>query len=114
MLPPCLARRYLENEPEVYFCAHPMHHSDGDRVTAEICALCPLWKEAPPAVFREFPPSPLPPPRGRCIYLGPHKGMRDCPSCRGSVRVKVFACSHPRHQETTLAECKECPDHVQE
>jgi hypothetical protein len=32
-------------------------------------------------------------------------------TCRGNVRVKTFACAHPAHVETTLAECASCPDY---
>jgi hypothetical protein len=110
-LPPCHSRRSLAPESRVYFCAHPDHHSRDGLVTAEMCRICPLWKEVPPVQFRKFPPDPPPKPRGRCLYLGAAVGWRECPSCRGSVRIKVFACSHPRHRETTLAECAECPDH---
>jgi hypothetical protein len=42
--------------------------------------------------------------------LGEQIGTRDCPSCRGKVRLKVFACSHPAHGETTLPDCDLCED----
>jgi hypothetical protein len=127
-LVPCPARREIsdpERGPGVYFCAHPSHHSAGNLVTKENCWICPLWREAPPAEYRKFPPDPvptarisaatvsvpLPSCRQPCIFLGEQIGFRDCPSCGGSVRVKVFACAHPAHQETTLNECTRCPDH---
>ena len=47
---------------------------------------------------------------GPCFHLGGQTGLRDCPTCDGSVRVKVFTCQHPLHQETTLRECETCPD----
>jgi hypothetical protein len=109
-LPPCPARRLLESESGVFYCAHPLHHSEDDRVTAPVCQACDLWRQPPPPVFRPFPPPPAPPPRGPCRFLGEQTGLRDCPSCRGTVRVKVFACGHPLHVETTLAECPVCPD----
>jgi hypothetical protein len=43
--------------------------------------------------------------------LGEETGLRDCPSCLGNVRLKVFACSHPAHGETTLQDCGACADH---
>lgn len=36
-----------------------------------------------------------------CVHLGSELRLQDCPTCRGNVRVKVFAC--PLHGETTLA-----------
>ena len=125
-LVPCPSRREL-NDPEpgpgVYFCAHPNHHSENSLVTKEVCWVCPLWRQPPPAVFRKFPPDPVPPGqapvprraarlcREPCVFLGDQIGRRDCPSCGGRVRVKVFACAHPQHDETTLHECARCPDY---
>jgi hypothetical protein len=42
--------------------------------------------------------------------LGEETGLRECASCAGSVRVRVFACGHPRHEETTVREGEGCPD----
>jgi hypothetical protein len=106
-LPPCPARRLLEGEAGFY-CAHPRMHAPDQRVSVEICLVCPYPAQPPPSVFRPFPP---PAPRGRCGYLGGFSGWRECPTCGGSVRVKVFACSHARHLETTLRECEVCPDY---
>jgi hypothetical protein len=122
-LPSCHSRRSLESREDVFFCAHPNHHSEDSLVTKEICWICPLWQQPPPPVFRKFPPDPVPPGRPSiaqraarlrhepCVFLGEQVGLRDCPSCGGFVRVKVFACSHPRHQETTLTACARCPDY---
>jgi hypothetical protein len=49
--------------------------------------------------------------RGPCSYLGEQIGLRDCPPCGGRTQLKVFACSHPAHTETTWDECQRCPDH---
>jgi len=46
-----------------------------------------------------------------CLYLGGQLGERDCKSCKGSVRLKVFACSHQRHDDTTIRDCKTCADY---
>jgi hypothetical protein len=78
-------------------------------VTREICFDC-HYRLDPPAEYRVFPPPP-----GRyatvpCGFLGKTVGLRPCPICRGTVQVKVFACQHPRHAETTLAECAYCSD----
>jgi hypothetical protein len=91
------------------YCVHPQVHVEGQRVTVEICQMCTRWKEPPPEKFRPFPP---PKPRGRCVFRGAEIGLRECTACRGVVRVKVFACAHPAHSETTLAECAACPDHM--
>jgi hypothetical protein len=42
--------------------------------------------------------------------LGDEIGLRDCETCRGHVRVKVFECNHPLHRETTASQCKCCED----
>ncbi len=49
--------------------------------------------------------------RDPCLYLGDQTGERPCLSCRGSVRQKVFACSHEAHTDTTILDCARCPDH---
>ena len=46
-----------------------------------------------------------------CRYLGQQTGERSCPTCSGNVRLKVFACSHAAHVETTLPECGACGDY---
>ena len=107
-LAPCHSRRELAAEPGAMFCVHPRVFVAGLRVRAEICKLCDYWKEPAPAEFRPFPP---PPPRGPCAFLGEVTGFRECESCRGKVQLKVFACSHPAHTETTWDECLACPDH---
>ena len=109
-LPPCHSRRAFAGETALFFCAHPNHHSQDNLVTSEVCAVCPLWRQPPPAVFRQAPVT-LPAKRGGpCRFLGPETGLRECLSCSGLVRVRVFACLHPRHQETTLRECESCRD----
>ncbi len=110
-LPACHSRRYFEGESAVFFCAHPQLHAKDNLVTPEICRICPYWGAPPPPAFREFRPGPRPKPRGPCVHLGEQTGLRDCPSCCGAVRVKVFACAHPAHRETTLRACADCPDH---
>jgi hypothetical protein len=107
-LPFCHSRRELPTVPEAMFCVHPLMHIDGLRVREEICKMCQYWREPAPAEFRPFPP---PPPRGRCRHLGDLTGYRTCETCLGHVQIKVFACSHPAHGETTWEECRRCPDH---
>ncbi len=106
-LPPCHSRRPVPIAGFA-FCAHPRMHAPANLVTPEICKLCGYWREPPPPSFR---PVVLTKPRGPCVHLGPQTGLRECATCAGRVRVKVFACAHPRHGETTLAECASCPDH---
>lgn len=119
-LPLCHSRRYFEEDPHSYFCAHPHHHFPSGRITAEVCQVCPLWQQPAPAHFLPFPPvvdqllsvrrlPSLPKP---CIYLGEVAGKRPCSSCRGTVWIKAFACAHPQHRETTLDECRTCPDYA--
>lgn len=110
-LPPCHSRRLVELTGTVFFCAHPGHHSVSNLVTRETCHSCSLWQLPSPPEFRQFPPAPPSVRLSPCQYLGEQNGLRDCPSCGGTVRLKVFACVHPRHQETTLAECLQCPDY---
>ena len=54
---------------------------------------------------------PLPAGRPVCVYLGEPFGLRDCASCRGTVRIKIYECHHPAHAETTLSYCRTCPDY---
>jgi predicted O-methyltransferase YrrM len=67
--------------------------------------------ESLPSVASELGAMARPPREGPCFHLGPAIGMRDCGSCGGSVRVKVFGCHHLLHQETTVAQCRPCPDY---
>jgi hypothetical protein len=56
-----------------------------------------------------------------CVYLGlpiPGEGgaqaTRECATCKGNVRAKLWACLHPGHEdrpETTNRECTRCPDY---
>jgi hypothetical protein len=112
-LPACHSRRVLELEPGVYFCAHPRMHAPDSLVDAGICLACRYWRESAPAVFREFPPAGPLRRRGNCRHLGELIELRECRGCRGNVRVKVFACRHPAHTETTMQYCRTCRDFVQ-
>jgi hypothetical protein len=54
--------------------------------------------------------------QGMCKLLGEQVGVKLCPTCRGKVEVKIFAC--PIHGECTLTKalkevacCKKCPDY---
>lgn len=40
--------------------------------------------------------------------------LRECRSCRGTVKLKVLACSHPAHDGTTTEKaCRACPDRME-
>ena len=108
-LPACHSRRELEPGGKVFFCAHPNVHALQQKVTAEICKACTRWRDPPPKTFRD--PDTSEPQRGPCFYLGDQTGLRACDTCRGKVQLKVFACEHPLHHETTRDECQKCVDH---
>jgi len=72
--------------------------------------LCRYCFERPPEVFRSADATTVSRAIGACFYLGHETGRRPCETCRGHVEVKVFACAHPLHQETTAAECHACKD----
>lgn len=46
-----------------------------------------------------------------CRHLGAQTGEQPCRTCRGSVRQKIFQCHHPRHQSTTIQQCRRCRDY---
>ena len=37
-------------------------------------------------------PKPARPPLGPCVHLGKENGRIECPACRGTVKIKTFAC----------------------
>lgn len=108
-LPQCHSRRELEPGGQAFFCAHPLVYAPQQTVTAEMCKACVRWQEPPPEKFRD--PEATGKERGPCFFLGDQTGLRDCKSCGGKVQLKVFACRHPLHQETTLQQCRGCLDH---
>ena len=66
----------------------------------------PQSRECGPLLPLRNAPFPI----ANCQHLGSQTGERNCPTCAGNVRLKVFACSHPLHRETTLPECSTCRD----
>lgn len=48
--------------------------------------------------------------RGICVHLGSQTGWRECESCAGKTRFKVFACD-AGHGQVTLTDCQTCPDY---
>jgi hypothetical protein len=109
-LPLCHSRRAIEGRTDEALCVHPRVHVRDNLVTASLCRQCSFWREPAPASFRIEAPQYVGQRALSCIHLGNQTGLRPCPTCRGSVSVKVFACHHPRHGETTLAECFQCSD----
>jgi hypothetical protein len=108
-LPDCDARREFDSANGKFFCAHPLVHIAGDIVTSFICSICSRWQEPQPREYRAFPSASGIKPKS-CQYLGNQIGWQECPSCRGSVKLKVFACHHPDHESTTLDRCTLCRD----
>lgn len=109
-LAPCHSRHELPGITDRYFCGHPRVRATNNVVSYEFCRLCAYWREPPPERARPMPPKLVERLLGGCLHLGPAIGTRDCPGCAGHVRLKVFACAHPEHQETTLKDCESCPD----
>jgi hypothetical protein len=108
-LPACHSRRIVSPDDPNFFCAHPRVHRAGNLVYAEICRICDYWKLPAPQEFRPFPSVPRPP--GSCKYFGDLLENRECLTCSGTVRIKVYACAHPRHPETTIRICSSCSDY---
>lgn len=50
---------------------------------------------------------------GTCLYLCNQIGSRDC-SCSSKLRVGVYTCRHPEHDETTTQLCRKCLDYEPE
>lgn len=110
-LAPCHSRREFDALRGTFFCAHPRVHAANHLVDVDICRICERWKEPPPEEFRSHSHITGTLRSGPCWSLGEQTGLRDCPSCRGNVKLKVFACEHPDHQDTTLDDCLRCADY---
>lgn len=111
LLPPCHSRRFLRQESQRFFCAHPMVHSKGHVVTAAVCGICARWQEAEPEALLPFPGPDYLKRSGSCANLGVLIEERPCTTCRGNVRLKVYVCAHPKHKETTISNCELCSDY---
>ena len=111
-LPVCHSRREFVDGGPQFFCAHPRVHIADQLVTASVCGICDRWSEPPPTEFRPFDPAgPLVRRTGPCFLLGEHVDWKDCPTCSGHVRLKVFQCRHPQHHQTTVNDCQLCRDY---
>lgn len=48
-----------------------------------------------------------------CGFLGEPTGETLlCSTCKGTVHLKVFHCSHPAHDNVTVRDCEACPDYI--
>lgn len=109
-LPPCPARHEISPEEGIYFCAHPRVLSKNNLVSTGVCRTCRQVNLPPPKDYLPFKPLPAYAFNGPCKHLGNVKELRECTTCRGNVRVKVFFCNHPAYEATTLGECRNCTD----
>src|SRR5262245_52758516 len=110
-LPPCHSRRDYWPLEGIFFCAHPRVHVRDNLVSVAICRICSRFLEPPPAEFRPYPVILTSERQGPCLHLGDQVGLRECSTCQGNVKLKVFGCSHPAHGETTLPDCERCVDY---
>lgn len=110
-LPPCHSRREFPDGGTLYFCAHPQVHATDQLVTAEVCQVCTYCHLPPPTEFRHFDPAGPIRRAGPCFFIGEQTGWKQCTTCRGNVQLKVFACQHLLHDETTYDECAKCRDY---
>ena len=106
----CHSRREVKAEEDVFFCAHPQVVSRGNLVNSWSCRHCRFRTQPPPERPLPFRPRGATLYDGPCQYLGQQRGLRECTSCKGSVKIKVFGCGHPEREETTIKECRYCGD----
>lgn len=94
-------------------CGHP--------AATKGCGVCAIAARDPRygAVFwPTAPPKAAPAPPAPCLHLGEATGRTvACPSCRGSVKLKTFACAlhgecTPAKKAPGVACCVGCPDRV--
>jgi hypothetical protein len=110
-LPHCHSRRDFNPQEQIYFCAHPLVNIDRQLVTPAVCGHCTRWRDPKPEKFRDFPTKVHVRRDGPCMYLGEQTGLRDCPTCRGNIKLKEFRCHHPAHTTTIINECHVCFDY---
>jgi len=95
---------------------HPGREAQPGTFTPDQCLLCWLYLNDP--AYRALWDAPGPDP-GRtrsCRHRGETRREQECPTCRGVVRLKVFACE--LHGECTIGRslagvacCATCPDY---
>jgi hypothetical protein len=83
------------------------------------CRVCWLYHHAPnyKALWDGAVAIAKPSTRAACTHLGAEVRTELCPSCKGKIKVKVFAC--PLHTECTIrkqidgvASCGDCKDYL--
>lgn len=92
----------------LYPCASRWLYVTGDGVPAEVCQVCPYPNKqgGPGQVNRS----------AACRYRGDTLRTVLCPTCAGTVKVKVFACL--LHGECTISKpvgpptCQLCPSYA--
>lgn len=85
----------------------------GQPYSVSYCRLC--WLYHRDSAYRELWNADAP--RGPCVHLGEATGeTRECSTCTGTVRLKLFACT--LHRECTIARaidgvacCAACSDY---
>lgn len=77
----------------------------GVAYSAAFCAKCYLYSRN--AAYRAKVDGAR---KGPCAHLGEQVGLRECPTCNGTVKQKTFACQ--KHGEIVLLQCGLCPDYV--
>ncbi|MCH7729843.1 MAG: hypothetical protein IH991_25740, partial [Planctomycetes bacterium] len=112
-LPPCHSRRDFDEARGLFFCGHPKVHTKKNIVTMAVCQSCSYWQGAAPKQMRPFPTITGGSRDGPCMFLGDLRRTELCKSCRGEVKLKVFSCGHPSHEETTFRDCTTCFDYEQ-
>jgi hypothetical protein len=96
---------------------HDLQYQPGQAYVLGTCRLC--WLFSNRADYRslwEGTLVPQPSTRLPCTHLGAVVRTELCPSCKGKIQVKVFAC--PLHTECTIrkqmdgvASCADCKDY---
>lgn len=110
-LPECACRYPWDESNGTFFCSHPRVHIAGQQVTAANCRRCKHQTSSEPSNRRPYPALVATKRNGTCQFLGDLKRTEDCKTCRGEVKLKIFQCDHPEHDETNLRECRACVDY---
>jgi hypothetical protein len=93
---------------------HPGREARPGPYTLDQCRLCWLYLNDP--AYRALWADGTPDRSRPCVHRGQTHREEHCPTCRGTVRLKVFACA--RHGECTIARslagvpcCATCADY---
>jgi hypothetical protein len=100
-------------------CGHVVPKFSGQLGSPDYCRVCFLYETDPAyrALWDSEPLTPRGPCHRECVRRGLPLRSETCPSCRGAVQIKVFACQV--HGECTVAKvvknidcCGRCDDFV--